>query len=244
MTRRLLALALVLSATGSAAAQTLPDWSGVWVRSFDEFADENERWRNPKDPSSAPLSAKGEADRLASVKALLDRVSAARGTEVHVAGACGAMRQGGMPQVMRFAFGLEFLFTPGRVTMLLEQGPTIRRVFTNGRTHSVEPDPTYAGESIGRWEGDTLVVDTRSIRAGTQLSNGVATSGRARTVERIRLVDPQHLRIDTVVEDPVMLSAPWRYSRTYGRTGEWFERSCENDRDGQDREPDLTPPPR
>jgi hypothetical protein len=51
------------------------------------------------------------------------------------------------------------------------------------------------------------------------------------------------MRIDTVVEDPVMLTAPWRYSRTYQRLDDrWFERACNNDRDGDDREPDLTPP--
>jgi hypothetical protein len=225
-------------------AQSLPDWSGVWVRSFDEFAAENERWRNPTDPGSPPLSAKAEAARATSIKELLARAKVRGSGEIHVAGACGASTPAGMPQVMRFAFGIEFLFTPGRVTMLLEQGPTIRRVFTDGRTHRADVDPTFAGESVGRWDGDTLIVDTRAIRAGTQLTNGVVGSGRLRLVEKIRLADPQHLRIETVVEDPVMLSAPWHYSRTYTRTSEWFERTCENDRDGQDREPDLTPPPR
>jgi hypothetical protein len=75
------------------------------------------------------------------------------------------------------------------------------------------------------------------------LIGGVLTSS-ASVVERIRLVDAQHLQIETTVEDPVMLAAPWRYTRTYARTSEWFERTCDYDRDGQDREPDLTPPPR
>ena len=243
--RHAVCVAAVLAIAAPAVAQTLPDWSGVWVRSFDEFSEESDRWRNPKDPASAPLTAKGEAMRSASIKALAARGAAAGSTEVHIAGACSALTPGGMPQVMRFAFGIEFLFTPGRVTMLLEQGPTIRRIFTDGRTHSPDPDFTHAGESIGRWEGDTLIVDTRAIRAGTSLvAGGVVTSGGTRVVERIRLADAQHLRIDTVVEDPVMLTRPWRYSRTYGRTDQWFERACDNDRDGQDREPDLTPPPR
>jgi hypothetical protein len=234
----LVVAALLLAAP--VAGQKLPDWSGVWVRSFDEFAAESERWGNLKDPSSPRLSAKGEAARAERLK-LFGRPAAS--AEPRVAGACEARFPGGMPQIMRFAFGIEFLFTPGRVTVLLEQGPTIRRIFTDGRRHSADPDLTYTGESIGRWEGDTLVVDTRSIRPGTQLIGGVLTSG-ASVVERIRLVDAQHLQIETTVEDRVMLAAPWRYTRTYARTSEWFERSCDNDRDGQDREPDLTPPPR
>jgi hypothetical protein len=217
----------------------------VWVRSFDDFSEETDRWRNPKDPTSAPLTAKGEAIRAALFKAPAARGAAAGNGEIHVAGTCSASTPGGMPQVMRFAFGIEILFTPGRVTMLLEQGPTIRRIFTDGRTHSADPDFTYTGESLGRWEGDTLIVDTRAIRAGTPLVAGtLVTSGNARVVERIRLADATHLRIDTVVEDPVMLTRPWQYTRTYARSDQWFERACDIDRDGQDREPDLTPPPR
>jgi hypothetical protein len=237
-----LALTAALALAAPAAAQAPPDWSGVWLRSFDEFAAENERWGNPNEPSRPRLTPKAEAMDAERRTQLLARASA--GTEPHVAGACETRVAAGMPQVMRFAFGIEFLFTPGRVTVLLEQGPTIRRIFTDGRRHSADPDLTYTGESIGRWEGDTLVVDTRSIRSGTQLLRGIQTSGAARIVERIRLIDARQLQIETTVEDPVMLTAPWRYTRTYARTSEWFERSCDNDRDGQDREPDLTPPPR
>ena len=241
MTRLLLVAPVLLAIAVPAAAQALPDWSGVWVRSFEDFSAETERWRNPKDPASPPLSAKAAADRASTVKALLARVGTARSQDAHVAGVC-VSAPGGMPQVMRFAFGMEFLFTPGRVTILLEQGPTIRRVFTDGRSHSADPDLSYAGESIGRWEGDSLTVDTRGIRAGNQLVGGVATSDSVHVVERIRLMDAQTLRIETVVEDPVMLTAPWRSTRTYARTDQWFERVCDNDRDGQDRDPDLTPP--
>lgn len=144
---------------------------------------------------------------------------------------------------MRFAFGIEFLFTPQRVTMLLEQGPTIRRIFTDGRGHSSDPDLSYAGESIGHWEGDTLVVDTTGITPKALLAPGFNSSGQMHIVERIALADRTHLRIDTVVEDPVLLRAPWRYSRIYERSdGRWFERYCDSNRDGADSEPDLTPP--
>ena len=245
MRRAHLLVAAVLSIAAPVAGQTrparLPDWSGVWVRSFEEFSNEADRWRNPKDPTSPPLSAKGEAARAASIKALLAQRDPQGNAPA--AGTCGVRVPGGMPQVMRFAFGMELLFTPGRVTILLEQGPTIRRIFTDGRPHSADPDPTYTGESIGRWEGDALVVDTRAIRAGTQLTGGLPTSGEARVVERIQRTAAGHMRIDTVVEDPVMLAAPWRYSRTYQRLDDrWYERACDNDRDGGDREPDLTPP--
>src|SRR5687767_11785047 len=93
----LVAAALLLAAPVD--GQKLPDWSGVWVRSFDEFAAENERWANLKDPSSPPLSAKGEAVRAERLK-LFGRPAA--GAEPRVAGACEARFPGGMPQIMRF----------------------------------------------------------------------------------------------------------------------------------------------
>jgi hypothetical protein len=144
---------------------------------------------------------------------------------------------------MRFPFGIEFLFTPGRVTMLLEVGSTIRRIHTDGRRHGTNADPTYVGESIGHWEGDTLVVDTRAIKEGGLLAPGIPSSGRMRVIERIRRIEPARLQIETVIEDPVILSEPWRSRTTYERsTVGWFESECENDRDGRDQEPDLTPP--
>ena len=59
---------------------------------------------------------------------------------------------------------MEVLFTPGRVTLLGESdGNRLRRIYTDGRPHPEDPDPTFHGHSIGRWEGDTLVVDTVGV---------------------------------------------------------------------------------
>jgi hypothetical protein len=148
-----------------------------------------------------------------------------------------------VPGVMRFSFGIEFLFTPGRVTMLFEQGSTIRRIHTDGRPHTSDPEPSYVGESIGHWEGDTLVVDTNAIEAGVPLLTGIPSSGKMHIVERIRRVGPARIEIETMIEDPVILREPWRYRATYERSMfGWFDRRCSNDRDGRDQEPDLTPP--
>ena len=206
-----------------ASIAKLPDWSGVWVIPFEAFAAENARNNEPGSTSRPRLTPEAAA-------APFSRVAS-----------CGS--PGGMPNVMRYAFGVELLFTPGRVTMLLEQGPTIRRIHTDGRGHASDPDPSYAGESIGHWEGDTLVVDTTGITSMALMTGFVFTSGRAHVTERIRRFDRTHLQIDTVVEDPIVLLAPWRYSRIYERSdGSWFERYCDHNRDGNDSEPDLSPP--
>jgi hypothetical protein len=104
---------------------------------------------------------------------------------------------------------------------------------------------TYSGESIGHWEGDTLVVHTTAISPKAQLMGGIKTSGKAEVTERIHLKDKSHLQIETVVEDPIALKAPWRYSRIYEHSDlGFFELVCDNNRDVDDGEPNLTPPER
>jgi hypothetical protein len=150
---------------------------------------------------------------------------------------------GGMPGIMAVPLGFEFLMTPGRVTILVEEGPTIRRVFTDGRGHPADPDPTFNGDSIGHWEGDTLVVDTVGIKPKAQFLMGVKTTGKTHVAERIRLVDRDHMLVDTVVEDPIALTGPWHYQLTYVRSKTAFLESyyCDDDRDSNG-EPDLTVP--
>ena len=128
--------------------------------------------------------------------------------------------------------------------MLLEQDSMVRRIYTDGRAHTDDPDVSYAGESIGHWEGETLVVDTTAITHKAELRAGVKTSGQAHVTERIHLKDKDHLQIDTVVEDPIALKAPWRYSRIYERSNSgFFERVClDNNRDVTAPSVNLTPP--
>jgi hypothetical protein len=200
--------------------EKLPDWSGTWVmpdRVRSEFL-------NSK-PATAPF-VEGYAARSKAPKSN--------------AASCLTT---GMPGVMAVPLGFEFLFTPGRVTILVEEGPTIRRVYTDGRGHSLDPDYTYAGESIGHWEGKTLVVDTTAIKAKSEYFRGIKTSGMAHVGERISRVDRDHMSVDTVVDDPVALSKPWHYSWNYTRSDIGFIESyyCDDNRDANG-EPDLQPP--
>lgn len=140
--------------------------------------------------------------------------------------------------------GFEFLFTPGRVTLLSEESPP-RRIYTDGRAHRPDAESTYAGESIGHWEGQTLVIYTEAIDANAQLLIfNVHGSGQTHVVERVHLADPVHLQIDTTVEDPVVLADPWHYSATYERSNlVMSEFLCDN-KNNRERGPelDLTPP--
>ena len=226
-----------------ASIARLPDWSGVWVVPFAAFRDELQRHRNPNSPDAPLLTSDYAAMRDAYRNRQIAGGDPVKGNPARQNGE--ACLPTGMPNLMRYAFGIEFLFTPGRVTVLAELDSTIRRIYTDGRPHAPDADATYTGESIGHWEGDTLVVDTTAISPKAELMGAIKTSGKAHIVERIHLEDKQHLQIDTVVEDPIALKAPWRYSRIYERsTLGVFEKVCDNNRDADDGEPDLTLPGR
>jgi len=225
----------------------LPDWSGAWIHPFEAFGQETNRYRTPGDPIAPRLSPPYLALMMESRRGLTGRPGGpANLPDTNSAGPRRRLNSGDcLPNVMRYSFAFEFLFTPGRVTIVLEHDDTsVRRIYTDGRGHTDDPDPTYNGESIGRWEGQTLVVHTIGISAKAELFAGVPTSGRAQITERIRLLDKDRLQIDTTVEDPVALLEPWKTTRVYARTAPvFFERICQdNNREGRGDVPDLTPP--
>ena len=237
-------------ATGAAAAkipafaavEQLPDWSGVWIIPEGAFVDAILHESEPSDPRSPPLSP--------SYRAVLrmHNLRTRTGKDPEPARPLRTNSERclppGMPDVMRYPDAVEFLFTPGRVTLISEEGPLVRRIYTDGRKHRADAEASYNGESIGHWEGATLVVDTTAISNRAQLIGAVHTSGQAHVIEQIHLRDPTHLQIDMVVIDPVALQAPWRYTRLYERIkADFVEYVClDNNRDRNGEEPDLTPP--
>ena len=130
----------------------------------------------------------------------------------------------GMPSYLIMTLNaLEILTTPGRVTWLGEFDPNrMRRIYTDGRGHPEDPDLTFNGHSVGRWEGEVLVVDTVALLPQVYLplgqSVGVPNNGGMHLVERIRLTGPDTLQDELVIDAPKVLTAPWRVVRTFHRT--------------------------
>jgi hypothetical protein len=117
---------------------------------------------------------------------------------------------------------MEILFTPGRVTMLGESdGNRLRRIYTDGRPHPEVPDPTFHGHSIGRWEGNTILVDTVHIlpQAPLAISEaiGVPNDGEMHVTERIHLADKDILHDDLEITAPKILTGPWKTTRIFFR---------------------------
>jgi hypothetical protein len=142
----------------------------------------------------------------------------------------------GMPYFMTMPYSLEFLFTPGKITVMQEAHMMVRRIFTDGRPFPEEPEPKYFGDSRGHWEGDVLVVETRNVRPGQRLGKaGVYNSADLVIEERLYLDkdNPDILHLDFTFTDPNVLEEPWRLSHTFrrDRTWEMLEYICdENDR--------------
>jgi hypothetical protein len=137
----------------------------------------------------------------------------------------------GMP---RFAtMPVEIIQTPGQVTLNLGVLHDIRRIYLDGR-HTDFADPSFNGDSIGRWEGDTLVVETNNIRAGQLSQLGGLYSDKITAVERFRRIAPDKLEHIMTLTDPEAFSTPFVQRRVFTLmpAGSRFEEYiCENRRD-------------
>lgn len=205
----------------------LPDWSGVWEFDFRT---------GTKSESPPKLTPRADAESKAFVS------GRARGENLQsVLANCVPP---GLIGIMAQPYPIEFLFTPGKVTIAIETHSQMRRIFTDGRPHPEDPDPAWHGHSIGRWEGDTLVADSVALDPTAPLDDltgppGIRLSEKVHVVERIRAIDDAHLRITTTIEDPETFLEPWTIVRTYLRHRDWDLREyiCQqNNRDGTDSE--------
>jgi hypothetical protein len=127
----------------------------------------------------------------------------------------------GMPGVMTQPYPIQVLVTPGEVTIIQEAYMQVRHVHTDGRDHPADPDLTFNGDSIGHWEGDTLVVDTVGLAPQAVLQAGVTHSKNEHIVERFRLSEPNMLEVKTRIEDPGVLAKPWETTGLYARHPEY-----------------------
>ena len=116
----------------------------------------------------------------------------------------------GMPLILLVPFPLEIIQAPGRIIMYFEFGNHVRQIYTDGRAHPKDSMPTYMGHSVGKWEGDTLVVDTIGLTDKSWLDRaGHPHSDALHIVERIRRVDHETLQFDLTFDDTKAYTKPW-----------------------------------
>ena len=127
----------------------------------------------------------------------------------------------GMPGIMAQPYPMEFLLTPGQVTIVIEAYSQVRHIYTDGRPLPEDPDPNFYGTSIGHWEGDTLVTETVGL---AQVPRGLSFpySDKMKILERFKLTDPDTMTIETTIVDPEALTAPYSMgARTLRRHRNW-----------------------
>jgi hypothetical protein len=126
--------------------------------------------------------------------------------------------------------------TPGMILIIYEANSGLRQIFTDGRSLPKDPQPWWYGYSVGKWEGDTLVVESTRFRdLGWLDVEGSPLTESGRIIERFRRPDFGHLEIEVTIDDPKAYTKPWTvtvYQRLMLDT-ELIEFICqENDKDG------------
>jgi hypothetical protein len=138
----------------------------------------------------------------------------------------------GIPRIYVHPPPFEIIQTPGRVIMMFEYDHFVRQIWTDGRQHLKIEDPSerlWMGDSIGQWEGDTLVVDTTDFNDKTWLDRaGHPHSEELHLIERIRRMDHDNLRIDLTIEDPKAYTRPITSQLNYQLKPDWriLEHAC------------------
>lgn len=128
----------------------------------------------------------------------------------------------GTPRTMFQPFPWEIVYARDRVLIIFEYQSLIRQIFTDGRKHPDDLEPTYMGHSIGKFQGDTLVVDTIGFNDKTWLDPmGLPHSDAMHLTERIRRVDHDTLVDEYTIDDPKAYTKPWTATRTFKLKPDW-----------------------
>ena len=216
----------------------LPDWSGVWEPA--RFAG---RPNTPPPgaagsgaPPGPPAPPKLTPEYAAKYAAFQEKNRKTPG--INFTTQVANCVPPGLPSSMNQPYPFEFLFTPGRVTILIETYSMVRRVYLDGQVKPEETDASYQGTSVGHWDGDTLVVETSNILPETSPLQGIiGHSDQFKVTERIKLEDPETLAIQTTVQDPAIFVEPYTTTSRYARHKDWhiYEYVCaQNNHDSVD----------
>jgi hypothetical protein len=203
---------MTLCTAGMAAAQK-PDLSGVWQGPY--VPDMTRTGRNQSGEPNLPFTPAGEKDWKS--------YDAANGDYT---GSClpfGLSRSVNAPNPFQIVQG------GGYVAFLFEVGQWFHVVPTDGRERAKDPNPQWFGHSIGRWDGDTLVVDTTGFNGWTRLDTiGHPHSDQLHLIQTFRRTDADHIAYTVTVDDPAIYTKPWKNERVLTRQkGELIEYSCE-----------------
>lgn len=119
------------------------------------------------------------------------------------------------PRIWTDDYYKRIIQTPERLIVLTERNMQYRQIFTDGRPLPQDPNPTWNGYSTGKWDGDTLVIQTIGFRDDLWLdANGNPLTSAAKTTEKLRRPNYGTLEIEITIDDPTAYTAPWTVKLT------------------------------
>ena len=211
-------------------ANRMPDWSGLWTLDpthglvWDADLEREARGLGPK-PAKAILDHCWQGDKatfpckgylngaLTEEHALRYRQKLVAVTQDIEWDPLSDCMPPGFPRgALMNPFGRELIVTPKETWMTSQTLNDIRRIYTDGRGHVPESEatPLWDGDSIGFWDGDTLVVHTLYLPAHVEMQRlQPDLSAQASVIERIRMATPDTIEVDATIYDPIALRAPW-----------------------------------
>lgn len=196
---------------------TLPDWSGAWQMAggtvFDRATQTGQGGAiSPGVRSHPPYNAEWEAI----YKSHLERRD--KNLFPDTISNCGV--PAGFPRHFNLPDPYEFVVRPEQVWVLTENGPNVLRIYTDGRKHLEDQWATYTGDSVGHWEGDTLVFTTVALKGFRDKDvildrTGLVLSDQSHVTTRIRKTDPKTIQVEMTIEDPKALTKPWVVTKQF-----------------------------
>jgi len=225
------------SATARAVPRTpegRPDLSGIWMAGEQPLlVGEEEANRLRQAAASRPRPRREPPPYTPEAEARRQEYLARRGIDDPMA----RCLLSGVPRVTFRPLPFQIVQTRDLVVFLYEVHHAFRIIPTDSRPHPDDIEPSYMGESVGRWEGDTLVVDVIGFNGKTWLAGtGTIHSDKLRVVERYTRDSYDTIHYEATMEDPEVFTKPWRMEETlYLRPGERIrEYECiENNEDIQ-----------
>ena len=190
-----------------------PDLSGVWDRPY--VPDMSKTGRNQQGFAELPFTAWGLAE--------WKNYDAAKGDYT---GAClpfGLVRSINSPMPMQIVQNNKY------VSLDFEVDNWFQVVPIDGRPHRQQV-PTWSGDSVGHWDGDTLVIDTVNFNGRTKLDTiGHPQSDQLHVIQRWTRTDLGHIAYEITIDDPQTFTKPWSNTRTFTLRPDWeiMEYSCE-----------------
>jgi len=191
--------------TGASASQ--PDLSGVWLG-----AGGGDVFDLPRDAAPFQPSAKAKFDTERNGHGPNVVVDFASNTDPFIK-ACDPL---GVPRVLLANHPFKMVPAAGEMIVLYERSHDFREIYMDGREHPKDLDPSWWGHSIGKWDGDILVVDTVGFNDKTWLDyQGLPHSDALHIIERYRRLDHDSLQLVLTIDDPKAYTKPWGVTKTY-----------------------------